>query len=113
MKNRNNGQSAKYSLVVVAAVINGGATNLSHVWGWKNGGVKLVLWAPHGCCSSLTMEDGKGQAVEVVVRAGAVLGRWAVVEGNGGRGAVREERWRVNTVSKAYWFYMWSINLNL
>ena len=36
----------------------------------------------------------------------------AVVEGNGGRGIVREERRRANIVYKAYWLYTWSINLN-
>ena len=38
---------------------------------------------------------------------------WAMVRGNGERGAVREKRKRVNIVYKAFWVYIWSINLNL
>ena len=49
----------------------------------------------------------------VVVGAGAAPGSWVVVRGNGERGAVREERKRVNIVYIAFWAYMWSINLNL
>ena len=47
------------------------------------------------------MGGGKGREV-VVVRAGAAPGWWAVVKGNGERGAVREERKRVNTVYNVF-----------
>ena len=38
-------------------------------------------------------------------------GRW--LRSNGGRGAVREERRRVNIMYKIYWLYLWSIIFNL
>ena len=49
--------------------------------------------------------------VGVGAASGLWSGWWVVVRGNGERGAIREETKRVNIVDKAFWVYMWSINL--